>query len=122
MTTIASNVESTAKATVLSYIDSLNKENFDAARQLVTDDMTFTGVLGTREGADVYMQDMQKMKMKYEIKKAFADDNDVCLFYDITLGAITFFSAGWYQVKGDKIKSFRVVFDPRPVLEAQPRK
>ena len=122
MTTIASNVESTARATVLSYIDNLNQENFDAARQLVTDDMTFTGVLGTREGADVYMQDMQKMKMKYDIKKAFADGDDVSLFYDITIGAITFFSAGWYNVKDGKIKSFRVVFDPRPLLEGPTKK
>jgi hypothetical protein len=122
MTTIVSKLESTAKAAVLSYIDSLNKEDFDAARQLITDDMTFTGVLGTREGAEAYMQDMQKMKMKYDIKKVFADDDEVCLFYDITLGVITFFSAGWYKLKGDKIKSFRVVFDPRPVLEPQPRK
>ena len=58
MTTTANQVESTARATVLSYIDSLNKEDFDAARQLVTDDMVFKGVLGTREGAEVYMQDM----------------------------------------------------------------
>ena|ERR1700733_1968468 len=122
MTTIASNVESTAKATVLSYIDNLNKEDFDAARQLVTDDMTFTGVLGTREGAEAYMQDMRKMKMKYDIKKVFADGDDISLFYDITLGGITFFSAGWYKVEGDKIKSFRVIFDPRPLLEGQPKK
>jgi hypothetical protein len=122
MTATANMVESAAKTTVLSYIDSLNKEDFDAARELVTDDMTFTGVLGTREGAEAYMQDMRKMKMKYDVKKAFADGDDVCLFYDITLGAITFFSAGWYQVKGDKIKSFRVVFDPRPLLEGPTKK
>jgi hypothetical protein len=84
--------------------------------------MTFTGVLGTREGAEAYMQDMRKMKMKYDVKKAFADDNEVCLFYDITLGNITFFSAGWYKVNGDKIKSFRVVFDPRPLLEGPTKK
>jgi predicted ester cyclase len=122
MTATANMVESTAKATVLSYIDSLNNEDFDAARELVTDDMTFTGVLGTREGAEAYMQDMRKMKMKYDIKKAFADGDDVSLFYDIALGGITFFSAGWYKVENDKIKSFRVVFDPRPLLEGPTKK
>ncbi len=122
MTTTANQEENSAKTTVLSYIDNLNKEDFDAARQLVTDDMTFTGVLGTRDGAEAYMQDMRKMKMKYEIKKVFADGDDVCLFYDITQGGITFFSAGWYKVVGDKIKSFQVIFDPRPVLEAMGKK
>ena len=122
MTATANQAESTAKTTVLSYIDSLNKEDFDAALELVTDDMVFTGVLGTREGAETYMQDMRKMKIKYEIKKVFADGDDVCLFYDITQGGITFFSAGWYTIVDDKIKSFRVIFDPRPVLEAMGKK
>lgn len=122
MTDTTNRVESTAKTTVLSFIDSLNQENFDAARQLVTDDMTFKGVLGTRDGAEAYMDDMRKMKMKYAIKKVFADGEDVCLFYDITQGNITFFSAGWYKVVSDKIKSFQVIFDPRPVLEAMGKK
>lgn len=118
MTDKTNQAESAAKATVLSFIDNLNNENFDAAGQLITDDMSFKGVLGTREGAEAYMQDMRKMKMKYDIKKVFADGDDVCLFYDIAQGSVTFFSAGWYKVVGDQIKSFQVIFDPRPVLEA----
>ena len=120
MTETLSN--STVEAAVLSFIDNLNKEDFDAARKLIADDMTFKGVLGSRNGADAYMQDMRKMKMKYDIKKVFTDGDDVCLFYDISQGDVTFFSAGWYKVVDDKIKSFRVIFDPRPVLEAQPKK
>jgi len=116
------HVESTARATVIAFIDALNNEDFDAARELLSDDMTFKGVLGTRDGADVYMQDMRKMKMKYAIKKVFVDGSDVCLFYDITQGEITFFSSGWYQVNDGKIKTFTVLFDPRPILAAQPKK
>ena len=122
MTETANHAKSTAKAIVLSYLDSLNKEDFDAAKLLLTDDINFKGVLGTREGAEAYMQDMRKMKMKYAIQKVFADGDDVCLFYDITQGGVTFFSAGWYKVAGDRIKSFRVIFDPRPVLEAAGKK
>jgi hypothetical protein len=45
--------------------------------------------MGTRHGADAYFADMGKMKFKYEIKKTFADG---------------------------KIREFRVLFDPRPLL------
>jgi hypothetical protein len=79
--------------------------------------MVFDGVLGHRDGADDYVADMKKMKFKYSIQKAFADEDDVCLLYDIDMGGSTIFTCGWYKVRNNKIKSLKVVFDPRPVLE-----
>lgn len=35
-----------AKVTVLNFLDSLNQEDFDAARQQLTDNMNFKGVMG----------------------------------------------------------------------------
>jgi hypothetical protein len=105
------------KEVVLSFIKYLNNEDFKAARDLVNDDMTFDGVLGSRNGADNYFKDMEKMKFKYEVKKAFAEGNDVCLLYDINMGNTTIFTCGWYHIKYHKISSLKVVFDPRPVLE-----
>ena len=107
----------TTKNTVLEFLKALNEENFDKARTLVTDDLKFTGVMGTRDGADTYFNDMRKMKLKYEILKVFADEKDVCVFYDINLDGQMIFSCGWYHLSGSKIKNFRVVFDPRPLLE-----
>jgi len=74
-------------------------------------------VLGSRNGAADYFNDMEKMKLKYDIKKVFAEGNDVCLLYDTVLSGVTIFGCGWYHVEGDKINSLKVVFDPRPVLE-----
>ena len=107
----------TAREVVLLFIQSLNDEDFTTARDQLHDDMTFTGVLGTREGADLYIEDMKKMRFKYDIKKAFADITDVSVFYDITMSGITVFCSGWYRVENGKISWFKVVFDPRPVLE-----
>ncbi len=107
----------TSRALVLEFIDALNDENFDAARKLVTDDFNFAGVLGSRDGADVYFEDMQKMKLKYSVLRAFADGEDVCVLYDITMGDQKIYSAGWYIVQDKHIKSLRVVFDPRPLLD-----
>ena len=44
--------------------------------------------------------------------------NDVAVFYDIDMGGITAFSAGWYHIADGRIKNFKVLFDPRPVIEA----
>lgn len=108
------------KEIVLSFIDALNREDFTAARQYLADDFNFIGVMGSRHGADIYLNDMTRMKFKYDIKKVLADDSDVSLFYDIDMGnATTIFASGWYQIQAGKIKTFKVIFDPRPLLEKQ---
>ena len=106
-----------SKQTVLSFIKALNEEDFKTARKYISDDMQFIGVMGTRDGADVYIKEMEKMKFKYDIKKAFADGNDVCLWYNINMSGHTIFSCGWYHVEHHQIKCFKVLFDPRPLLE-----
>jgi len=111
------NSDSAAKVAVLSFIEALNKEDFDAARQFLANNMKFEGVMGTRDGADAYIADMERMKFKYAVKKAFTDGDDVCLLYDINMGGITIFCSGWYKVTNAKINWFKVVFDPRPLLE-----
>lgn len=111
-----------AKEVVLSCVDAINAEDFKIARKYVSDDMTFKGVLGSRNGAEEYFEDMEKMKLKYNLRKTIAEGNDVCLFYDVNLSGAKVFCCGWYHVEDGKIKSLRVVFDPRPVLEASQNK
>jgi SnoaL-like domain len=105
-----------AKIIVHQFIDALNTEDFQTARSLADPAIDFIGVMGTRHGADAYFADMEKMKFKYEIKKTFADDNDVCLWYDINMGAKTILGCGWYHLVDGRIREFRVLFDPRPLL------
>ena len=113
----APQTNSAAQDIVLAFINALNREDFAAARDCVSDDLTFIGVLGTRNGAEAYFSDMSRMKLKYAVKKVFTDGADVCLFYDITMGDKTIFSCGWYQLVNNKISTFRVLFDPRPLLQ-----
>ncbi len=114
--------EPNPKATVQSFLQALNDENFDKARKLVNDNMKFEGVLGSRDGADAYFDDMKKMKLKYEVLKVFAEAQDVCVLYNINMGGAKIFTCGWYQLLHDKISMIRVVFDPRPVLEKSQKK
>ena len=111
-----SAVTTTPKEVVLSFIEAMNKEDFDAARGLASNSMNFEGVLGARNGADDYFKDMKNMKLKYEIIRVFADQDEVCLLYDIAMGGQKIFTCGWYKVEDDTIKSIKVVFDPRPLL------
>jgi hypothetical protein len=106
----------TAKETVLLFLNALNAENFEAAREYVHDDLKFIGVMGKRDSANAYFDDMKKMKFKYEIKKALGDDSDVAIFYDINMGKQTIFTSGWYHVNNGKIEWLKVLFDPRPLL------
>lgn len=109
-------IEHNSKVVILDFINALNAEDFDLARLQLCDDMTFKGVMGERNGADVYIEDMKKMKLKYDIKKIFTDNQDVCVFYDIEMGGKKIFSCGWYVIEDEKIKTFEVIFDPRPIL------
>ena len=111
-----------AAKTVQSFLKALNNEDFKAARNYLTDDVKFIGVMGTRDGGDVYMADMEKMKFKYDIQKVFEDGDDVSVFYDINMGGKTLFCSGWYHLSGGKIDSIKVIFDPRSLLEKQEKK
>jgi hypothetical protein len=111
-------VTTDAKEVVISFIKALNGEDFESARTFADENIKFIGVLGTRDGAEAYFKDMERMKLKYEIKKIFVDNQDVCLFYDINMSGKNISSCGWYHVENSKITWFKVIFDPRPILEA----
>lgn len=101
---------------VQDFLTALNNEDFAKARTFLSDDMKFIGVMGTRDGADTYIEDMQKMRFKYSIQRLFADEKGVAVFYDINMGKENIFAAGWYEIENKQIKTFKVLFDPRPLL------
>lgn len=107
-----------AKEVVLAFIEAMNKSDYKEARNYVDEDLTFEGVLGSRQGAEVYFKDMEKMRFRYDIQKVWADKEDVALFYEINMSGTFVPTFGWYKVKEGKIVSIRVLFDPRPVLQA----
>ena len=107
-----------AKEVVLALGKALNDENFQIARGFVSDDMKYIGPFGVRDGAEAYLQEIQRLRLKFDIQKVFVDDRDVCAFYNIAASGITVFACGWFHVKAGKVSSLRVTFDPRPLLAA----
>jgi limonene-1,2-epoxide hydrolase len=105
-----------AKEVVLGLGKALNDESFQIARRYVGDDMKYVGPFGSRVGAEAYLQEMERLRLKFDIQKIFADGNDVCALYEISVSGIRLFACGWFQLEDGKISSLRVTFDPRPLL------
>jgi hypothetical protein len=116
MTTLMQTSALEAKEVVLKLGMAINDESFQQARRYVSDDMEYVDPFGSRIGAEAYLQEIEHLRLKFDIQKIFADGNDVCVMYDITVSGITLFACGWFQVAAEKVRSLRVTFDPRPLL------
>ncbi|MBV8327810.1 nuclear transport factor 2 family protein [Chryseobacterium sp.] len=112
-------MEQTADNAAALFIQSLNEENFDKAETFLDPDFVFEGVLGRRETSAVYIKDMEQMKFKYQVLQSFTAGEDVCYWYNINMGEKTILASGWYHIKGQKILSLKVIFDPRPLFRDQ---
>jgi hypothetical protein len=110
---------SKANEVVANFQQALGKGDFDAARGLLQDDLSFRGPIETFDRPEPYLESLKKLHhiiQRIDMKKVFADGNDVCVLYDMVTNtpAGTAFIAEWYRVKGDKIAAIQVVFDARP--------
>lgn len=114
MSTVSTSVN--ARVVVETLISALNYNDFNTARTLLADHFKFRGVMGHRDSADAYMDDMRSMRLKYKVHKVFADTEDVCLFYDLEISSRNIFCCGLYHVVDGKVESLKVLFDPRPLL------
>jgi limonene-1,2-epoxide hydrolase len=112
------------KEIVVSFLKYLNNRDLESARSCVSDNFVCISPpgLGSFDSAESYFkaaeqaQKVHESSYKFEIKKIFMDGNDVCVFNDVIAGPITLFACGWYHVEDGKIRSLRLVYDPRPLL------
>jgi ketosteroid isomerase-like protein len=112
--------DSAPSSVARTYVHAWTTGDFDTTRRLLHDDVTFVGPLGTAEGIEACMKGLQglaKVVHGSKEQKVIADGADVCVIYDLvtTSSAADVPTAGWYQVRGDKISAIRVFFDPRPL-------
>src|SRR5215475_7969166 len=108
-----------ASKIVSDYQQALGKGDFAAARKLVHDNLLFQGPLDTFHSPEPYFEALKKLHpivQRIDMKKIFADGNDVCVLYDMVTktSAGTAFVCEWYKVKGEKIAEIRTLFDARP--------
>jgi hypothetical protein len=95
--------------------------DFETARSLLSDDVTFIGPLGTASGADEYISGLRRLTDIVDSavpRKVLVDGDDVCIIYDLvtkTAGSIP--TVGWYHLRNGQIDSVRAFFDARPLVE-----
>jgi len=110
---------SNARDVVDRYFTALKKKDFATMQTLVHDDVSFVGPLGTTQGADEYIGALKKVTesmTRVERKALFAEGEDVCQIYDLTLAvpAATLPVAQWLKVREGRIAMVRLYFDARP--------
>jgi ketosteroid isomerase-like protein len=111
----------TARDVVDRYFTALQAKDFTAMRPLLHDDVTFKGALGTTAGVEEYVSGLQGMMAamtRIERRVMFAEGEDVCQVYDLTLAEppVTLPIAQWLRVRDGRIAQVNVYFDPRPLF------
>jgi hypothetical protein len=110
-----------AKEIVMEYLQAVERRDFKSARSYLSDNISYVSPVNSFDRAEPYLKYYEHQNVPpLDIKKEFADSNDVCLLSEVTYREppVTIFVCVWYHVNDDgKISSIRVVLDPRPFVQ-----
>ena len=101
------------------FFKSWTSGDFDTARSLLHDDVSFSGPIDRFDSADAYvgaLRGLAPVVERADERKIFVDGDDVCVIYDLVTRtpAGTAPTAEWYHVRDGRIAEVRVFFDARP--------
>jgi ketosteroid isomerase-like protein len=101
-----------------SFFDAWTGKDFERARSLLHDDLSFVGPIESFSDADSYVASLRQLSgivTGAEKQKLFVDGDDVCVIYDLKTAPVpSSRTCEWYRVRDGKIASVSVVFDARP--------
>jgi limonene-1,2-epoxide hydrolase len=114
-----------SKEIVMEFIDALERKDFKTVRSYISDNISVLAPgpveLTTFNQAEPFATYLEHANLpRLEIKKEFADGNDVCLLYEMNYREppVTTFVCGWFHVNDDgKISSLRFILDPRTLFQ-----
>jgi hypothetical protein len=116
--------ESSAKSArdiVMEYLQAYDCRDFQSARGYLSNNISYMSPLNSFDRAEPYLKYFEHLDLpKLDIKKEFADSNDVCILHELNFGTppVTSLVCSWFHVDDNgKISSIRVVFDPRPFVQ-----
>jgi limonene-1,2-epoxide hydrolase len=119
-----------AKQIVTEFLQALERKDFKTVRSYISDNISVLAPgpveVTSFNKAEPFVTYLQHANLPpLEIKKEFADNNDVCLLYEMTYREppVTTFVCGWFHVNDDdgKISSLRFVMDPRQLFQQKNR-
>lgn len=110
---------------VKEFIEALERKDFKTVRSYINDNISVVAPgpveLTTFSEAEPFATYLEHANLpRLEIKKEFADSNDVCLLYEMNYREppVTTFVCGWFHVNDEgKISLLRFVLDPRPLFQ-----
>jgi ketosteroid isomerase-like protein len=98
--------------------DAWSGKDFERARALVHDDVSFDRPIESFSDAGSYLASLQQLSAIVtgaEKQKVFVDGADVCVIYDLKTAPVpSSRTCEWYHVRDGKVASVSVVFDARP--------
>lgn len=104
------------KEKVLFLLDAINCEDFESARECLEDNFRFQEFLFSYTGSQLYLERIEKMDMKFKIRKIFADEENVCVVYDMTINSNNEMAGcGLYGFNNKKIVSLELFSDHFPI-------
>ena len=111
-----------ARDVVDRYFVAQKEKDFATMRTLLHDDVIFRGALGTTDNAEDFISGLQRMTATMtgmERRALFAEGEDVCQVYDLTLTTppVTLPIAQWIKVRDGRIAQVYVYFDARPLAQ-----
>lgn len=100
------------------FFDAWTSEDYERARTLVHDDVSFAGPIDSFADADSYLGSLQQLGhivTGADKRKVFVDGDDVCVIYDLKTAPVPSTpTCEWYRVRDGKVASVVVIFDARP--------
>ena len=114
-----------AKNIVMEFVNAMERKDFKTVRSHLSDNISVLApgpVELTRfNQADPYVTYLEHANLpRFEIKKEFEDNNDVCLLYEMNYRepTVMIFVCAWFKVNDEgKISSIRFVADIRSLLK-----
>ncbi|MPZ08553.1 MAG: hypothetical protein GEU26_19455, partial [Nitrososphaeraceae archaeon] len=102
-----------AKDIVMEYLQAADRRDFKSARGNLSDNLSYVSPLNSFDRAEPYLKYFEHVNLpKLDIKKEFADSNDVCILHELKVGTppVTSLVCTWFHVNDDgEISSIRVV-------------
>ena len=100
------------------FFDAWTGKDFERARGLLRDDVSFEGPIDRFSDADSYLASLRQLSSIVtgaEKRKVFVDGDDVCVIYDLKTALVpSSRTCEWYRVRDGRIAAVSVVFDARP--------
>ncbi len=112
---------STPADIVQAWGQAIGNRDFDAARRLAHDNLSFRGPIDTFNRADDYLAALKRLSAMVkgvQPEGLVANGNQVAVFYILKTMVADAPVAEWYTVDSGKISAVRAYFDARPFAAA----